>query len=247
MKRQQDVFLFSGVKPLSRQWSLSQFSVFATNGSGNRAAFPDTLGYMAEEKIILETALLCAPEALSMQDMKNLLENTETEINEHWKSRIGRILAELSDDWSGKGLELVQVANGWRFQSRPEMKPWLARLTREKLPKYGRATLETLAIIAYNQPVTRGDIEQIRGVMVNPNAIRMLEERGWIEVIGHRETLGRPALFATTRQFLADLGLASLEELPPLLQSVQGKEEGSELLENGNDLAELLPEQPDGQ
>lgn len=196
---------------------------------------------MAEEKIILETALLCAPEALSMQDMKNLLENTETEINEHWKGRIGRILAELSEDWSQKGMELVQVANGWRFQSRPEMKPWLARLTREKLPRYGRATLETLAIIAYNQPVTRGDIEQIRGVMVNPNTIRMLEERGWIEVIGHRETLGRPALFATTRQFLSDLGLVSLEELPPLLQPAQDEEaDRDETEQGGNGLAHML-------
>lgn len=203
---------------------------------------------MAEEKIILETALLCAPEALSMQDMKNLLENTETEINERWKGRIRRILAELSEDWSGKGLELVQVANGWRFQSRPEMKPWLARLTREKLPRYSRATLETLAIIAYNQPVTRGDIEQIRGVMVNPNTIRMLEERGWIEVVGHRETLGRPALFATTRQFLADLGLASLEALPPLLQPVQNEEverEEPEMDEDGDGLGHGLSKQPD--
>ncbi|MCM1281212.1 MAG: SMC-Scp complex subunit ScpB [Alistipes senegalensis] len=203
---------------------------------------------MAEEKIILETALLCAPEALSMQDMKNLLENTETEINERWKGRIRRILAELSEDWSGKGLELVQVANGWRFQSRPEMKPWLARLTREKLPRYSRATLETLAIIAYDQPVTRGDIEQIRGVMVNPNTIRMLEERGWIEVVGHRETLGRPALFATTRQFLADLGLASLEALPPLLQPVQNGEverEEPEMDEDGDGLGYGLSKQLD--
>lgn len=198
---------------------------------------------MTEEKIILETALLCAPEALSMQDMKNLLENTETEINEHWKGRIRRILAELSEDWSQKGLELVQVADGWRFQSRPEMQPWLARLTKEKLPKYSRATLETLAIIAYNQPVTRGDIEQIRGVMVNPNAIRILEERGWIEVIGHRETLGRPALFATTSRFLSDLGLASLQALPPLLQSMQDEKANQEDQGSGdNNLACILSE-----
>ena len=176
---------------------------------------------MTEEKKILETALLCAQESLSMQDMKNLLENTENEINEPWLARIRQLLEELQNDWSEKGLELVQVASGWRFQSRPEMKPWLERLTRERQPRYSRATLEILAIIAYNQPVTRGDIEQIRGVMVNPNAIRMLEERGWIEVIGHRETPGRPSLFATTTRFLSDLGLTSLEQLPPLLQSMQ--------------------------
>ncbi len=176
---------------------------------------------MTEEKIILETALLCARESLSMQDMKNLLENTDNEINEPWIGRIRELLRALQDDWSGKGLELVQVADGWRFQSRPEMRPWLERLTKERQPRYSRATLEILAIIAYNQPVTRGDIEQIRGVMMNPNAIRMLEERGWIETIGHRETPGRPALFATTAQFLADLGLTSLEQLPPLLQSMQ--------------------------
>ena len=121
-----------------------------------------------------------------------------------------------ADDWSGKGLELVNVSNGWRFQSRPEMKPYLEKLRQEKPPRYSRATMETLAIIAYNQPVTRGDIERIRGVTVNSQAIRLLEERGWIEAIGHREVPGRPALLATTSQFLSDLGLASLEQLPPL-------------------------------
>jgi len=176
---------------------------------------------MTEEKKVLETALLCAQESLSMQDMKNLLENTDNEINAPWIAKLRQLLMELQSDWADKGLELVQVANGWRFQSRPEMKPWLERLTKEKHPRYSRATLEILAIIAYNQPVTRGDIEQIRGVMMNPNAIRMLEERGWIEVIGHRETPGRPALFATTAQFLSDLGLTSLEQLPPLLESMQ--------------------------
>lgn len=183
---------------------------------------------MTEEKKILETALLCAQEPMSIQDMKNLFENTDSEINESWTARIRQLLAELQNDWTVKGLELIQVANGWRFQSRPEMKPWLERLTRERQSRYSRATLEILAIIAYNQPVTRGDIEQIRGVMMNPNAIRMLEERGWIEVIGHRETPGRPALFATTSQFLSDLGLTSLEQLPPLLESM--KKEGLDQL-----------------
>jgi condensin subunit ScpB len=132
---------------------------------------------------------------------------------------IKSILLELQEDWTQRGVELVQVASGWRFQSRPEMREYLDRLHPEKPPKYTRATLETLAIIAYRQPVTRGDIEDIRGVTVNSQLIKQLEDRGWIETIGHRETIGRPALFATTRQFLDDLGLESLDQLP-LLESV---------------------------
>ena len=126
------------------------------------------------------------------------------------------LLAELQDDWAQRGVELVQVASGWRFQSRPEMREYLDRLHPEKPPKYTRATLETLAIIAYRQPVTRGDIEDIRGVTVNSQLIKQLEDRGWIETIGYRETAGRPALLATTRQFLDDLGIASLDQLPAL-------------------------------
>ena len=126
------------------------------------------------------------------------------------------LLAELQDDWAQRGVELVQVASGWRFQSRPEMREYLDRLHPEKPPKYTRATLETLAIIAYRQPVTRGDIEDIRGVTVNSQLIKQLEDRGWVEVIGHRETVGRPGLYATTRQFLDDLGLESLDQLPML-------------------------------
>jgi segregation and condensation protein B len=126
------------------------------------------------------------------------------------------MLAELQEEWSGRGVELVKLTNGWRFQSRAEMKTYLDRLNPEKPPKYTRATLETLAIIAYRQPVTRGDIEDIRGVAVNSQTIKMLEDRGWVDVIGHRDVPGRPALLATTRQFLDDLGLSSLEELPPL-------------------------------
>jgi segregation and condensation protein B len=126
------------------------------------------------------------------------------------------LLQDLQRDWSQRGVELVQVASGWRFQSRPEMREYLDRLHPEKPPRYSRATLETLAIIAYRQPVTRGDIEDIRGVTVNSLIIKQLEDRGWVEVIGHRETVGRPALFATTRQFLDDLGLSSLDQLPVL-------------------------------
>ena len=126
------------------------------------------------------------------------------------------LLEELRQDWQGRGIEIVSLASGWRFQSRPEMKPYLDRLSPEKPPKYSRATLETLAIIAYRQPVTRGDIEEIRGVAVNSQTVKMLEDRGWIDVIGHREVVGRPALLGTTKQFLDDLGLASLSQLPPL-------------------------------
>jgi segregation and condensation protein B len=128
------------------------------------------------------------------------------------------LLEELRHDWRERGIEIVSLATGWRFQSRPEMKPYLDRLSPEKPPKYSRATLETLAIIAYRQPVTRGDIEEIRGVAVNSQTIKMLEDRGWVDVIGHREVIGRPALLGTTRQFLDDLGLASLSQLPPLQQ-----------------------------
>jgi segregation and condensation protein B len=126
------------------------------------------------------------------------------------------ILLDLQQDWAFKGVELVGVATGWRFQSRPEMREYLDRLTPEKPPKYTRAVLETLAIIAYRQPATRGDMEDIRGVTINGLILKQLEDRGWIEVIGHRESVGRPALFATTKQFLDDLGIESLDQLPEL-------------------------------
>ncbi len=150
---------------------------------------------------------------------------------------IKQMLAELQEEWAGRGVELVKLTNGWRFQSRAEMKVFLDRLNPEKPPKYTRATLETLAIIAYRQPVTRGDIEDIRGVAVNSQTIKMLEDRGWVDVIGHRDVPGRPALLATTRQFLDDLGLSSLEELPPL-QAV-----GQEHMPGGPDNAMQAMEQ----
>ena len=169
-----------------------------------------------EAKKVLETALLCAHEPLSINDMKKLYaENGEAD-EEVGADTIKSMLEELRNDWADKGIEIVSLSTGWRFQSRPEMKKYLERLNPEKPPKYTRATLETLAIIAYRQPVTRGDIEEIRGVTVNSQTIKMLEDRGWIESIGHRDVPGRPALFATTRQFLDDLGLTSLEQLPPL-------------------------------
>jgi segregation and condensation protein B len=164
----------------------------------------------ADAKRILETALICAPQPLTVRDMGTLFEDQLS------ADTLKTLLAELQLDWTGRGVELVTVATGWRFQSRPELRPFLDRLHPEKPPRYSRATLETLAIIAYRQPVTRGDMEDIRGVTINSVLLKQLEDRGWIEVIGHRETVGRPALYATTRQFLDDLGLASLNQLPEL-------------------------------
>jgi len=172
----------------------------------------------AEAKKVLETALLCAHEPLPISSMKKLYVEEGGINDEIGTDAIKQLLQELRQDWSEKGIELVCLSTGWRFQSRPEMRLYLDRLMPEKPPKYSRATLETLAIIAYRQPVTRGDIEEIRGVTVNAHTIKILEDRGWIDVIGHRDVVGRPALFATTRQFLDDLGLSALEQLPPLQQ-----------------------------
>jgi segregation and condensation protein B len=163
-----------------------------------------------DAKRVLETALICANQPLPLRAMRSLFDDqigTDT---------LRSMLDELVRDWHGRGVELVSIASGWRFQSRPELREFLDRLHPEKPPKYSRAVLETLAIIAYRQPVTRGDIEDIRGVMVGSQIIKQLEDRGWIEAIGHRDAPGRPSLFATTRQFLDDLGLASLDQLPTL-------------------------------
>lgn len=157
---------------------------------------------------VLETALICADGPLSVSDLRVLF-NDEIDADS-----IKMLLQTIQEQWQHRGAELVCIASGWRFQSRPAMRQYLERLNPEKPPKYSRATLETLAIITYKQPVTRGDIEDIRGVTVSSQIIKQLEDRGWIEVIGHRETLGRPALYATTRQFLDDLGLDSLSALP---------------------------------
>ena len=161
-----------------------------------------------DAKRILETALICSQQPVPVRDLRVLFEDALS------ADSIKALLAELQQDWGQRGLELVCVASGWRFQSRPEMREFLDRLHPEKPPKYTRATLETLAIIAYRQPVTRADMEDIRGVMINSLILKQLEDRGWIEVIGHREAAGRPALFATTRQFLDDLGIESLDQLP---------------------------------
>ena len=166
-----------------------------------------------EAKIVLETALLTAQQPLPLSELRRLFAD---ELN---ADTLRALLDELRRDWTGRGIELVALASGWRFQSAASMRPYLDRLNPEKPPKYSRAVMETLAIIAYRQPVTRGDIEEIRGVTVSSQVIKALEDRGWVETIGHREAPGRPALFATTRQFLDDLGLRSLEELPALDQA----------------------------
>ncbi len=171
-----------------------------------------------EAKKVLETALLCAHEPLSVNDLKKLYIDQGGNDHQVDGDMILAMLDELRTDWADKGIEIVALSTGWRFQSRPEMKIYLERLNPEKPPRYSRATMETLAIIAYRQPVTRGDIEEIRGVTVNSQTIKMLEERGWIESIGQRDVPGRPSLFATTRQFLDDLGLTALDQLPPLQQ-----------------------------
>lgn len=167
---------------------------------------------MVDAKRVLETALICSLQPMTVRVLRELF------ADEIGADTVKSLLSELQSEWAERGVELVSVASGWRFQSRPEMREFLDRLHPEKPPKYTRATLETLAIIAYRQPVTRGDMEDIRGVTISSLLIKQLEDRGWVEVIGHREAPGRPALYATTRQFLDDLGLSSLDQLP-LLES----------------------------
>lgn len=179
----------------------------------------------ADAKRVLETALLCAHEPLTINTMKKLFVEVGEQDDVVGADTIKLLLEEVRQDWAEKGIMLVSLSTGWRFQSRPEMRVFIDRLNPEKPPKYSRATLETLAIIAYRQPVTRGDIEEIRGVAVASQMIKTLEDRGWIETVGHREVPGRPALFATTKQFLSDLGLASLDQLPPLQQVGQEESE----------------------
>ena len=164
----------------------------------------------SDAKRVLETALICAQQPLPLRELRTLFDE------QVGADTIRTLLDELTGDWAGRGVELVALSSGWRFQSRPEMRYYLDRLHPEKPPRYSRATMETLAIIAYRQPVTRGDIEDIRGVTVSTQIVKQLEDRGWIEAIGYREAPGRPALYATTRQFLDDLGLASLDQLPTI-------------------------------
>ena len=169
----------------------------------------------ADARRVLETALICSQQPLTVRELRVLFND------ELGADTVKELLGELQDEWAQRGVELVCVASGWRFQSRPEMREYLDRLHPEKPPKYSRAALETLAIIAYRQPVTRGDMEDIRGVTINTQILKQLEDRGWVEVIGHREAVGRPGLYATTRQFLDDLGLASLAQLPEVQSPAQ--------------------------
>lgn len=161
-------------------------------------------------KQVLEAALLSAADPMSVAELRRLF---EPDIGH---ALVGRLLEDLQQDWSGRSVNLLRLATGWRFQTRPDLQVYLARLKETRAPRYSRAVLETLAIIVYRQPVTRGDIEEIRGVAVSSQIIKLLETRGWIDTVGHRDTPGRPALFATTKKFLDDLGLRSLTELPPL-------------------------------
>ncbi len=188
-----------------------------------------------QAKRILETALLCSSMPLTLRDMRTLF------ADELGADTLRTMLQALQQEWSERGLELVAVASGWRFQSKPQMREYLDRLHPEKPPKYTRAALETLAIIAYRQPVTRGDMEDIRGVTINTQVIKQLEDRGWVEVIGHRETVGRPGLYATTRQFLDDLGLASLDQLPMLGQMQEQADAFAGLVSAQDDQLPLQP------
>jgi segregation and condensation protein B len=174
-------------------------------------ALPEAASFdIAQVKRVLEAALLSSSEPLTVLQMKRLFSGQIDADN------LRKVLDELRGEWADRSIELTSVATGWRFRVKPEYQSFLDRISSEKPPRYSRAVLETLAIVAYRQPVTRGDIEEIRGVAVSPPTLKALEERGWIETVGHRETPGRPALFATTRKFLDDLNLRSLEELPPL-------------------------------
>jgi segregation and condensation protein B len=190
-----------------------------------------------DAKRVLETALLCASQPLPLRDMRNLFADALD------VDTLRSLLNEISQDWEGRGVELVAAAHGWRFQSRPEMRSYLERLNPEKPPKYSRAVMETLAIVAYRQPVTRGDIEDIRGVTVASQIIKQLEDRGWVEIIGHKETVGRPALLATTPQFLNDLGLSSLDQLPQLVAQVFDDADQASLL-SLNSVPAALDEAP---
>jgi segregation and condensation protein B len=191
----------------------------------------------AEAKRVLETALLCAQQPLPIRDLHALFDE-QVGID-----TIKSMLDDLAREWDGRGTELVRLATGWRFQSRPEMREYLDRLQPEKPARYSRAAMETLAIIAYRQPVTRGDIEDIRGVTVSSQIVKQLEDRGWIECIGHREVPGRPALYSTTRQFLDDLGLERLDQLPVLSEppSTAGGDDLLTPLGPGQSALELVP------
>jgi segregation and condensation protein B len=198
-----------------------------------------------EAKIVIETALLSAQQPMTVGDLRRMFSE------DLGPEAVRSLLEELRSDWEGRGVALVSLASGWRFQTLPAMAPFLERIHEEKPPRYSRAVLETLAIVAYRQPVTRGDIEEIRGVSVSSQIVRTLEERGWIHVVGHKDVLGRPALFGTTKKFLDDLGLQELAGLPPLespeAQGTVGAVEmvGAAVEQGAFDLARKAGEEPD--
>ena len=204
---------------------------------------------IAQAKLVLEAALLSTPEPLTVLQLKRLFAG---EID---ADTVRKILDEMRGEWEGRAIELTSVASGWRFRVRPAYQVYLDRISSEKPPRYSRAVLETLAIISYRQPVTRGDIEDVRGVAVSPATLNALVERGWIEEIGYRETPGRPAIFATTKKFLDDLNLRSLEELPSLeelqatvlaqLPAVVPSEDGAQSLDPGLRRDDTTPESED--
>jgi len=193
-----------------------------------------------EATMVIEAALLCAPAPMSLHDIRKLFEDDETMDN----ARIRTLLDSLQLVWIDRGMELVELASGWRFQTRESMQRYLERLNPERAPKYSRAVMETLAIIAWRQPVTRGDIEDIRGVTVSSQIIKTLEDRGWVEVIGHRDGPGRPGLLGTTKQFLDDLALRSLDELPAIgAPQLQAAAEALSL-ESSSDAPDDMPDEP---
>jgi len=203
---------------------------------------PGTRMHTAQAKTVIEAALLSAVHPLSVSDLRRLFDD------EIGADTVRGVLEELREDWQYRGVRLVALAGGWRFQTAPEIADHLARLHPEKPPRYSRAVMETLAIIAYRQPVTRGDIEEIRGVTVSSQVIKTLEDRGWIETIGHKDVIGRPALLATTRQFLDDLGLRSLDALPPLPENAAPAEAIAQLIADegsGGSSAEPAAETPE--
>ena len=191
----------------------------------------------SEAQVVIEAALLTASEPLAMPALRRLFDDALD------ADTIRGLLAGIGEDWNERGLVLTAIASGWRFQTRPSMRSYLARLNPERPQRYSRAVMETLAIIAYRQPVTRGDIEDIRGVTVSTPVIKALEERGWVDAIGHREAPGRPALYATTRSFLDDLGLTALSQLPPLPQPGE-PDSAAPLLQEVIDFAQTPPTSP---
>ena len=192
-------------------------------------------------KRVLETALLVTTDPLPLSELKKLFD--EEFDDDTWRT----LLDDLRRDWANRGVELVQLASGWRFQTRPEYQSFIDRLKNDKPPKYSRAVMETLAIIAYRQPVTRGDIEDVRGVAVSPNILKTLEGRGWIDAVGHRDAPGRPALYATTKRFLDDIGLRSLGELPPLTEIERVMDLGQSAIHETSPFQARTDEQDAGQ